>query len=135
AEARIVPGRRGQRALEARADVLSYTSDLLERDLEIVGPVEMVLYAVSSARDTDWVVRLSDVYPDGRAIFMTEGIIRARYRGGVDGDAVELLEPGEAAEYPIRCYPTANVVRRGHRLRLHVTSSSVPPVSPDPKTG
>jgi uncharacterized protein len=131
----ILPGPRDQRVLEARPDVLSYTTDVLERDLEVVGPVEMVLYAVSSAKDTDWIVRLSDVYPDGRAIFMTEGIIRARYRGGVDGDTVELLEPGEAAEYRIRCYPTANVFRRGHRLRIDVTSSSFPRFSRNLNTG
>ena len=135
AETPILPGPRDQRVLEARPDVLSYTSEVLERDLEVVGPVEMVLYAASSAKDTDWIVRLSDVYPDGRAIFLTEGIIRARYRGGVDGDTVELLEPGEVAEYRIRCYPTANVFRRGHRLRLDVTSSSFPRFSRNLNTG
>jgi uncharacterized protein len=135
AETPILPGPRDQRVLEARPDVLSYTSEVLERDLEVVGPVEMVLYAASSAKDTDWIVRLSDVYPDGRAIFMTEGIIRARYRGGVDGDTVELLEPGEVAEYRIRCYPTANVFGRGPRLRLDVTSSSFPRFSRNLNTG
>jgi putative CocE/NonD family hydrolase len=135
AETPILPGPRDQRVLEARPDVLSYTSEVLERDLEVVGPVETVLYAVSSAKDTDWIVRLSDVYPDGRAIFMTEGIIRARYRGGVDGDTVELLEPGEVAEYRIRCYPTSNVFRRGHRWRLDVTSSSFPRFSRNLNTG
>jgi uncharacterized protein len=135
AETPILPGPRDQRVLEARPDVLSYTSEVLERDLEVVGPVEMVLYAASSAKDTDWIVRLSDVYPDGRAIFLTEGIIRARYRGGVDGDTVELLEPGEVAEYRIRCYPTANVFGRGHRLRLDVTSSSFPRFSRNLNTG
>jgi uncharacterized protein len=135
AETPILPGPRDQRALEARPDVLSYTSGVLERDLEVVGPVEMVLYAVSSAKDTDWIVRLCDVWPDGRSIFVTEGIIRARYRGGVDGDAVELLEPDEAAEYRIRCYPTANVFARGHRLRLDVASSSFPRFSRNLNTG
>jgi hypothetical protein len=135
AETPILPGPRDQRVLEVRPDVLSYSSDVLERDLDVVGPVEMVLYAASSAKDTDWIVRLSDVYPDGRAIFMTEGIIRARYRGGVDGDTVELLEPGEVAEYRIRCYPTANVFERGHRLRLDVTSSSFPRFSRNLNTG
>lgn len=135
AETPILPGPRDQRVLEVRPDVLSYSSDVLERDLDVVGPVEMVLYAASSAKDTDWIVRLSDVYPDGRAIFMTEGIIRARYRGGLDGDTVELLEPGEVAEYRIRCYPTANVFQRGHRLRLDVTSSSFPRFSRNLNTG
>jgi putative CocE/NonD family hydrolase len=135
AETPILPGPRDQRVLEARPDVLSYTSDALQRDLEVVGAVEMVLYAASSARDTDWIVRLCDVWPDGRAIFITEGIVRARYRGGVDGDTVELLEPGEVAEYRIRCYPTANVFPRGHRLRLDVTSSSFPRFSRNLNTG
>ena len=106
--------------------MLAYTSEPLERDLEVIGPVEMVLYAASSARDTDFFVRVCDVYPDGRSIFLTEGVIRARYRGSVEGESVELLEPGEVAEYRIRCYPMANVFRRGHRIRVDVTSSSFP---------
>src|SRR5581483_9755090 len=80
AETPVVPGPRDPRALEARADVLSYTSDVLDRALEVTGPVEMVLYAASSAGDTGGVGRLCDVWPDGRSIFVTEGIIRARYR-------------------------------------------------------
>jgi uncharacterized protein len=135
AETPVVPGPRDQRVLERRADVLTYTSAELERDLEVIGPLEAVLYAVSSAQDTDWVVRLCDVWPDGRSIFVTEGIVRARYRGGVDGDTVELLEPGEVAEYRIRCYPTAQVFRRGHRLRVDVTSSSFPRLSRNLNTG
>ncbi len=85
-----------------------------------------MLYAASSARDTDFVVRICDVYPDGRSIFLTEGILRARYRGSHEGDSTELLEPGEVAEYRIRCYPLANVFERGHRIRVDVTSSSFP---------
>ena len=77
----------------------------------MIGPVEMVLYAASSAKDTDFIVRLCDVYPDGRSIFVTEGILRARYRNSNEGDSTELLEPGEVAEYRIRCYPTANVLQ------------------------
>ncbi|HZO97632.1 MAG TPA: CocE/NonD family hydrolase [Gaiellaceae bacterium] len=135
AETPVRPGPLDQRALERRDDVLSYTSEPLERDLEVVGPVETVLYAASSARDTDFLVRLSDVHPDGRAIFVTEGILRARYRGSEAGESVELLEPGEVAEYRIRCYPTAIVFRRGHRLRLDVTSSSFPRFSRNLNTG
>ena len=122
----IRPGPWDQRVLEARDDVLSYTSDELDRDLEVIGPVEMVLFAASSAKDTDFFVRVCDVYPDGRSIFLTEGLIRARYRNSKDGDSTELLEPGEVAEYRIRCYPMANVFERGHRIRLDVTSSSFP---------
>jgi hypothetical protein len=135
AETPVLPGPRDQRVLEGRDDVLCYTSDPLERDLEVVGPVETVLYAASSARDTDFVVRLCDVYPDGRSIFITEGIVRARYRKSVEGESAELLEPNEVAEYRIRCYPTANVFGRGHRLRLDVTSSSFPRFSRNLNTG
>ena len=79
----------------------------------MIGPVEMVLFARHPRADTDFFVRLCDVYPDGRSIFLTEGVIRARYRYSLEGESVELLEPGEVAEYRIRCYPTANVFRRG----------------------
>ncbi len=135
AETPIRPGPIDQRALEVRDDVLVYTSEPLDADLEVIGPVEMVLYAASSARDTDFIVRLCDVYPDGRSIFLTEGIIRARYRNSVEGESVEPLEPGEVAEYRIRCYPLANVFRRGHCVRVDVTSSSFPRFSRNLNTG
>jgi uncharacterized protein len=126
AQTPVRPGPWDQRDLERRDDVLVYTSDPLGRDLEVIGPVAVTLYAASSAKDTDFVVRLCDVHPDGRSIFLTEGILRARYRDSDDGDSTELLEAGEVAEYRIRCYPAAVVFRRGHRLRLDVTSSSFP---------
>ncbi len=135
AQTPIRPGPIDQRVLEQRNDVLVYTSEPLADDLEVIGDVEMVLFAASSARDTDFIVRLCDVYPDGRSIFLTEGIIRARYRNSVEGDSVELLEPGEVAEYRIRCYPVANVFRRGHRIRVDVTSSSFPRFSRNLNTG
>jgi hypothetical protein len=135
AQTPILPGPRDQRVLERRDDVLCYTSEELDRDLDVVGPIEMVLYAASSAKDTDFIVRLSDVYPNGKAIFLAEGMLRARYRGSVAGESVELLEPNEVAEYRIRCYPAANVFRRGHRLRLDVTSSSFPRFSRNLNTG
>jgi putative CocE/NonD family hydrolase len=122
----IRPGPWDQRELEARDDVLSYTTDALDGDLEVIGPVELILFAASSAKDTDFFVRVCDVYPDGRSIFLTEGVLRARYRNSHEGDSTELLEPGEVAEYRIRCYPMANVFERGHRIRLDVTSSSFP---------
>jgi putative CocE/NonD family hydrolase len=129
----VAPGPADQRPLERRDDVLCYTSDRLDADLEVTGPVEAVIYAASSARDTDVVVRLSDVQPDGRALLLCEGILRARYRYGLD--RTELLEPGEVAEYRIRMYPTSNVFRRGHRIRLDVTSSSFPRFSRNLNTG
>ncbi|HEY7536772.1 MAG TPA: CocE/NonD family hydrolase [Gaiellaceae bacterium] len=135
AETPVRPGPLDQRPLEVRDDVLVYTSEPLERDLEAVGPVEVVLYAASSARDTDFIVRLCDVYPDGRSIFLTEGMLRARYRNSNEGDSTELLEPNEVAEYRIRCYPVANVFKAGHQVRLDVTSSSFPRFSRNLNTG
>jgi putative CocE/NonD family hydrolase len=135
AETPVRPGPIDQRVLEARDDVLVYTSEPLESDLEVIGPVEMVLYAASSAKDTDFIVRLCDVHPDGRSIFVTEGILRARYRDSHEGDSTELLEPNEVAEYRIRCYPAANVFKQGHRMRLDVTSSSFPRFSRNLNTG
>jgi putative CocE/NonD family hydrolase len=135
AETPVRPGPLDQRVLEQRDDVLMYTSEPLERDLVVIGPVDAVLYAASSARDTDFVVRLCDVHPDGRSIFVTEGILRARYRNSTDGDSTELLEPNEVAEYRIRCYPAAIVFLAGHRIRLDVTSSSFPRFSRNLNTG
>ncbi|HEY4349158.1 MAG TPA: CocE/NonD family hydrolase, partial [Gaiellaceae bacterium] len=135
AQTPILPGPRDQRVLERRDDVLCYTSEALNHDLEMIGPIEMVLYAASSAIDTDFIVRLSDVYPNGKAIFLAEGMLRARYRNSVAGESVEMLEPNEVAEFRIRCYPAANVFKRGHRLRLDVTSSSFPRFSRNLNTG
>jgi putative CocE/NonD family hydrolase len=135
AQTPILPGPRDQRVLERRDDVLCYTSAELAEDLEVIGPIEMVLYAASSAKDTDFIVRLSDVYPNGKAIFLAEGMLRARYRDSDEGDSTELLEPNEVALYRIRCYPAANVFKRGHRVRLDVTSSSFPRFSRNLNTG
>jgi uncharacterized protein len=135
AQTPVRPGPLDQRELERRDDVLVYSSEPLDRSLEVIGPVEMILYAASSARDTDWLVRLCDVYPDGRSIVLTEGIIRARYRNSNEGDSTELLEPNEIAEYRIRLYPVANVFHPGHMLRIDVTSSSFPRFSRNLNTG
>ena len=131
----VRPGPLDQRELERRDDVVVYTSEPLERDLTLVGPVEAVVYLASSARDTDVLVRLCDVHPDGRSIVLTEGILRSRYRLSEEGESVELLEPGEPAEHRIRCYPLAACFRRGHRLRVDVTSSSFPRFSRNLNTG
>jgi putative CocE/NonD family hydrolase len=126
------PGVRDQRPIEARADVLSYTSDPVERDLEVTGPIVVTLYAASDALDTDFVARLVDVHPDGFAQNLADGIIRARYR---DGDTPELLQPGRAYEFTIDLWSTANVFKPGHRIRLDVASASFPRWDRNPNTG
>jgi len=129
----VIPGPIDQRPLERRDDVLCYTSSELAGDLEVTGPIEAVLYAASTAKDTDFVVRFADVHPNGGAFVIAEGIVRARYRSG--DERQELLEPGEVQEYRIRLYPTSNVFKRGHRLRVDVTSSSFPRFSRNLNTG
>jgi putative CocE/NonD family hydrolase len=123
-------GPRDQRPLEARPDVLVYTSPPLTRPLEVSGPVSLELYASSSGEDTDWVARLIDVYPDGSAMLIADGILRARYRDGTAEAA--FLEPGRVYRFEVDLVATSNLFRAGHRLRVHVTSSSFPRFAPNP---
>jgi len=120
-----LPGPYDQRTNERRDDVLVYTTDELDEDTEVTGPVTVTLFASTSARDTDFVARLADVYPDGRSIHITEGVIRARYRKR-DWAHPELVEPNRVLEYTIELQPTSNVFRKGHHIRLQVTSSNFP---------
>lgn len=114
-----------QRPNEERADMLVYTSAPLAADMEVTGPVLLNLWATSSAPDTDFVARLVDTYPDGRAINITEGIVRARYRNQ-DWSQPALIEPGAVLEYRIDLQCTSTVFKRGHCVRLEVTSSCFP---------
>ena len=122
-----------QTPIERRTDVLVYTSPPLERDLEVTGPIELVLYAESDGRDTDFVARVTDVDPEGGSFVLTEGILRARYRGGPD--RMDLLEPNSAAQFRIGLYPMSHVFRAGHRIRLQITSSCFPRFSRNLNTG
>ncbi|MEI7435218.1 MAG: CocE/NonD family hydrolase [bacterium] len=114
-----------QRPVEERHDVLVYSGAPLEQDLEITGPVVLRLWAASSARDTDFVARLVDVYPDGKAINITEGVVRARFRDGAEAPP-RLLDPGTIVEYSVDLQCTSNLFLRGHQLRLDITSSNFP---------
>jgi putative CocE/NonD family hydrolase len=129
------PGVFDQRVTEERSDVLVYSTPVLEEDLEVTGPIEVHLWAQSSAPDTDFVARLVDVHPDGYAQNLTDGIIRARYREYPQGAAPSLIEPGRAYEYVIDLWATSNVFLRGHRLRLDITSSNFPRWDRNPNTG
>jgi predicted acyl esterase len=110
--------------VQARPDVLTYTTPVLEEDLDVVGPLRVVLHASSTAVDTDFYVRLSDVFPDGRAIQLQNGGLRARYRDLANGPT--LLEPGRVYELEIDLWATANRFEAGHRLRLDVSSADFP---------
>jgi uncharacterized protein len=117
-------GPRDQRSVEAREDVLCYTTPTLERPVEVTGPIELVLYVSSSARDTDFTGKLVDVYPDGRAEILTDGILRARYRESFSRP--KLLEPGQIYELHLDLWATSNLFKAGHRIRLEVSSSNFP---------
>lgn len=126
-------GPRDQRSLEQREDVLVYTSAFLEKPVTIAGPVKMKLHAATDGRDTDWMVKLVDVHPDGFAMPVSEGIIRAKFREGLD--KMKLLTPNQVYEYEIEMTGTANVFRSGHRIRVDITSSNFPQFDRNPNTG
>jgi putative CocE/NonD family hydrolase len=126
-------GPRDQREVELRDDVLVYSTPVLDRPVEVTGPIELRLCVASSARDTDFTGKLVDVYPDGRAIILTEGILRARYRNSFT--APELLEPGTVYELTLNLWATANVFLPGHRMRLEVSSSNFPRFDRNSNTG
>lgn len=118
------PGSVDVSKLQKRPDVMVYTTGPLEHDLDVVGPLRLVLYASSSATDTDFAARLSDVFPDGRAIQLQNGVLRARYRSIEAGP--QLLKRGVVYRLEIDMWATANRFRAGHRLRLDISSSDFP---------
>jgi hypothetical protein len=126
-------GPQDQRPVEARRDVLVYTSDVLQDEVEATGPVKVVLYASSDAVDTDFVAKLVDVHPDGSSYNMAEGILRARYRGGLTSPS--LLKPGQVYRMEIDLVGTSIAFLKGHRIRVHVTSSHFPQFDRNPNTG
>ena len=129
----LQPGPRDQKAVEARQDVLVYSTPALADDLEVTGPVHVDLFARSSTTDTDFTAKLVDVGPDGFAQNVTEGIVRARYRNSQE--TADPLKPGEISNLTIDLWSTSNVFRRGHRLRLEVSSSNFPRFDRNPNTG
>lgn len=118
------PGSVDVAEVQARPDVLTYTTAPLERDVDVVGPLRLVLYASSSAPDTDFAGRLSDVFPDGRAVQLQNGLLRARHRE-LDGEP-QLLEPEQVYRFEIDMWATANRFKAGHRIRLDVSSADFP---------
>lgn len=117
----------------AEARMLTYTSPVLENDLTVMGPVRAVLYGLSSALDTDWVVRLCDVWPDGRSLSVCDGILRARYRSSMEH--TELMTPDQVYCFDVDLWSTAQVFQAGHRLRVQVTSSDFPRYDRNLNTG
>jgi putative CocE/NonD family hydrolase len=135
------PGARDQRPNEERPDVLVYTSEVLQKDHTVLGPVHATIFAATNVPDTDFVARLVDVYPDGRAIVLTDGVIRASAResypapGAVNPVKSSPIEPGRVYEYAIDLWATGITFRARHRIRVEVTSSSFPRWERNPNTG
>jgi hypothetical protein len=129
----IPMGPRDQRAAGWRPDVLVYTSAPLEADVEVTGPIKVVLWAASTAPDTDFTAKLVDVYPSGFAMNVAQGIIRARYRESFEEPT--LLEPGRVYRYEIDCWSSSNAFRAGHRIRVEISSSNFPQFDRNPNTG
>ncbi len=126
-------GPKDQRPAESRDDVLVYSTAPFANDVEVTGPVSVQLYAKSTAVDTDFTGKLIDVWPNGFAQNLTEGILRARYRASQS--IPELLNPGQVYNLTLDLWSTSNVFRQGHRLRLEVSSSNFPRFDRNMNTG
>ncbi|MGA2808141.1 MAG: CocE/NonD family hydrolase [Terracidiphilus sp.] len=129
----LAAGPRDQKDVESRPDVLVYSTPPLEDDMEVTGPVTLDLFARSSAVDTDFTAKLVDVWPNGFAQNLTEGILRAVYRESTD--AAKPIVPGKVYEYKIDLWATSNVFQKGHRIRLEVSSSNFPRFDRNLNTG
>jgi uncharacterized protein len=119
--------------VEQRADVLCYTSDVLDGDLEVTGPVRLVLFASSSAVDTDFTAKLVDVHPSGFCQRLCDSVVRARYREGPR--EAKLLVPDEVYEFEIDLWNTCQVFKARHRIRLEISSSAFPKYDRNLNTG
>ena len=129
----IPAGPKDQRPIEDRSDVVVFTSEPLQEPMEITGRVRAQLAISSDAVDTDFVVRLCDVYPDGASYNVCEGIQRARFRR--NPMEKDFLKPGQTYSLKVDLWSTSIILNRGHRLRIHVTSSNAPGYDPNPNTG
>jgi uncharacterized protein len=126
-------GQFDQSAIEQRGDILVYSSRPLEKPQEVTGPITMTLYAKSSAPDTDFTVKLVDVFPDGTAINLNNGILDTRFRESLSSPS--LIHPGEVYRYTIHVWPISNLFFTGHRIRVEISSSDFPQFALNPNTG
>jgi putative CocE/NonD family hydrolase len=122
-----------QRPIESRNDVLVYTSPILNKSVEVTGRVRMILFASTSAVDTDFWAQLTDVHPDGYSMHLTEGIIRGRYRNSLENP--QLLKRELVYDFPIDLWIISNCFLKGHRIRIDISSSSFPKYDRNPNTG
>lgn len=127
------PGARDARPFEKQAEVLTFTTEPLAEPVEWTGLVKAGLFVTSTARDTDFIVRVSDVYPDGRSILIIDYVRRGRYREGFDKEV--LLEPGKVTPIRFDIGSLSQIFNRGHRIRVTVASTGAPFYEPNPNTG
>ena len=127
-------GQCNQSEVEKREDVLVYSLPPLAEPMEVTGPVAVTLFAAASTPDADFAVKLVDVYPDGRPFNVCDGIMRARFRGGVENEP-KLMSPGTVYEFSFEVDVTAYVFMRGHGVRLEIAGSNFPHYSRNPNTG
>ena len=130
----VTGGAFDQRKMEARPDILVYSTEPLKQGIEVSGPIEVTLYVSSDAKDTDFTVKLIDVYPDGRAYNLDETIQRMRYRNGYDKPEVR-MEAGKVYKVTLQPMTTSNYFEAGHRIRLEVSSSNFPRFDRNLNTG
>ena len=128
-----IRGPRDRRSAQERDDVLVYTSEPLPDSMEVTGPVEVKLYAASSAVNTDFTATLTDLYPDGKAVHICEGIRGVTFRESLESPT--LIEPGKVYEYTISLWETSQVFEAGHRIRLEISSSNFPRYARNQNTG
>jgi len=129
----IPVGPMDQRDVEARPDVLVFTSEELKAPVEVTGRILARLWITSSAPDTDFTVKLCDVYPDGRSMLVTDGILRTRFRESFQSE--KMLEPGEIYPIDVDLWSTSLIFNQGHRIRVSVSSSNFPRFAVNPNTG
>jgi putative CocE/NonD family hydrolase len=126
-------GPRDQSEVEKRNDVLVFTSEALKTELEVTGPVKVILYAASTAKDTDFTAKLVDVHPDGHSFNLCDGIARASYRDSKSEPS--LIQPGKVYRYEIDVWVTSNVFLPGHKIRVEISSSNFPRFDRNLNTG
>ena len=129
----VRPDRPIRKKLQPEKTFWRIAHHFLEEDMEITGPIELILYASSSALDTDFTARLVDVFPDGKAINLKDGVIRARFRNSLTEPAN--LEPGKIYRFKIPIGAISNLFKKGHRIRILVSSSNFPEYSRNLNTG
>ena len=128
-------GPRDQREVGERQDYIRFQTPVLEEDVVVAGHIDMELFVSTDALDTDFVVKLVDIYPDGYEALILDYPLRMRFRDGQDADDVKLATPGAIEKLNINMWSTAQTFEKGHRIGIHITSSNFPRFAVNPNNG